>query len=201
MEVGLFEISSSPAGLKGVTARLLHKLQAQVISWGLPSRRLDQVVRILHYRTSRGVIKVQTDTSSDEILLIVGRPGMGRLFEICGGHVSWALTVPAGMLEEACDALDREMAELGLFDPATGERRDVLSGTLSVERHFPQPGDCYYLGPDEDAAALIAKFDEPGLLTICENKSGRRILCRAIDAQAILSVSLSDEHFKNMPSA
>lgn len=201
MTVEHFEILSSPAGLYGVTAQLLRRLQSQVSRWGLPSCRQDQVVRVLHYRTPQGVITVQTDAPSDEILLVVGRPGMGRLLEVSGGHVFWGRDVPASRLAEACDALDAEMAELGLLDPATGERRDILSGRLAVERHFPQPGDCYYLEPETAAAALLAKFDEPDRLEVVENASGRRILCRVVDARAVLSASLSDANFKSMPLA
>lgn len=191
-----FTLLATKSGMAGLTAELLGRVHDQVLAWGLPSCRLEHEARILHYRGPQGAVTVQADVSG--ILVVVGRASLGRRTASPEGGLSWDPAVDVGLLDRLSQELDREMAACGLRDERSGVRHGILRGRrLRVDRHFPHPGCCYYLHRAWRMQDLLSKFDRPELLAVVENSSGRRILCRAAEAEAILSVSLDDGSFKN----
>lgn len=186
-----------PSQLWELEPKLLLDLFAAACSYGFPHCRGANVNRTVYLDVNKPL--ALTAVYPEHPMLYVGNlTNQPHFMFLPKGLVLWQRGLEVKSVAAALRRLDRRMAGRGLVYPQSGERLDLFESQekYRVNEVFVETCTRYFLGRKWDAAALLARCDEPQLLATPLTASGRRIVCRAEAAPIILKYESTEPAFR-----
>jgi hypothetical protein len=182
-----FSVFEKPVAICELTSDLLRELFDQAVHYGFPESPLTPN-RSVFLCINDKFVKITASLDADFLMMCVGssRKKPFYLFSI-KSLIYWESSLTVADIKVASEALDDQMEKRGYFDRKTHARTDLLLTTsFRVDEVFATKC-CFYILSDAWTSDPMEVFDRPNLLIVL-NLFGRRILCRAEDADEIREV-------------